>query len=104
MDDIIGGWVKDAEKSGEVKKLPGYGKPLALEDERAVPPKYRMAFRILKNSGYTPSEVELIKKVGSLKAAIDASSDPAEQRHLRKELAELQQRLDVALEKFRSDP
>ncbi len=55
VDDIIGGWVKSAEKSGEVKKLPGYGKPLALEDERAVPPKYRMAFRILKNSGYTPA-------------------------------------------------
>ena len=52
VDDIIGGWVKEAEKTGEVKRLPGYGKPLDLDEDRHVPAKYRMAYRVLKNAGY----------------------------------------------------
>jgi hypothetical protein len=37
IDDIIGGWVRDAEKSGELKRLPGYGKPLELDEDEHVP-------------------------------------------------------------------
>ena len=99
LDDIIGGWVKEAEKSGEVKRLPGYGKPLDLEDDRHVPPKYRMAYRILKNAGYTPPEVEMIREVAALKVAIESETDAVRRTELESELIELQHKLDVALDR-----
>lgn len=101
LDDIIGGWVREAEKSGEVKKLPGYGKPLDLDEDTHVPPKYRMAYRVLKNAGYKPPEVEMINRVSELRAAIDAEKNPVRCESLQAELRSLQQKLDVALDKFR---
>ncbi len=101
VDDIIGGWVRAAEKSGEIKKLPGYGKPLDLDEDRHVPPKYRMAFRVLKNAGYTPPEVEMIQRVAELRAEIEKESDRTKHADLKKELKEVQSKLDVALDKFK---
>ena len=101
IDDIIGGWVRDAEKSGEVKNLPGYGKPLELDEDRHVPPKYRMAYRILKNAGYKPAEVEMIQAVAKLRSALELEADEPKRRQLQSDLAEAQQKLDIALDKFR---
>lgn len=101
IDDIIGGWVRDAEKSGEAKKLPGYGKPLNLDEDKHVPSKYRMAYRVLKNAGYMPPEVEMIKRIGKLKAEIEIESNNLKRSALQTDLNEAQQKLDVALEKFK---
>ena len=101
IDDIIGGWVKDAEASGAIKQLPGYGKPLELEDDKHVPAKYRMSFRILKNAGYTPPEVEMLKRVGELQAQIDEADDEATRTKLRQERDALKQKLDVVMDKFK---
>ena len=101
LDDIIGGWVRDAEKSGEVKKLPGYGKPLDLDEDTHVPPKYRMAYRVLKNAGYTPPEVEMIRGVSKLREAIDGEMDDLKRELLEAELREIQHKLDVALDKYK---
>jgi hypothetical protein len=101
VDDIIGGWVRDAEKSGEIKKLPGYGKPLDLDEDQHVPAKYRMAYRVLKNAGYTPPEVEMIRRVASLREEIEKETDDLKRADLRTALKEAQSRLDVALDKFK---
>ncbi len=101
LDDIIGGWVREAERSGEVKKLPGYGKPLELDEDTHVPPKYRMAYRVLKNAGYKPPEVEMIQRVSELREMIDAEANPGRRESLQTELRALQQKLDVALDKFK---
>lgn len=101
VDDIIGGWIKEAEKSGELKKLPGYGEPLNLDEDKHVPAKYRMAFRVLKNAGYKPPEVELIQRIADLKAQIENTTNEDDSAALRTELNEAQLKLDVALEKFR---
>ena len=101
IDDIIGGWVREAEKSGEVKNLPGYGKPLDLDDDRHVPPRYRMAFRMLKNAGYTPPEVEMIKRVAQIRAELESEPSGTKRQSLQTELRETQQKLDVALDKFK---
>lgn len=102
IDDIIGGWVREAEKSGEIKKLPGYGKPLDLDEDRHVPPKYRMAYRVLKNAGYTPPEVEMIQRLARLRAELEQNTDGSRRTELRAEIREVQGKLDVALDKFRS--
>lgn len=102
IDDIIGGWIRDAEKSGAVKDLPGYGQPLNLEDDQHIPPKYRMAFRVLKNAGFAPPEVQLFQEIAALKERLVAEHSDDERAAIQTEINAAQQKLDVALDKFKS--
>ncbi len=68
--------IAEAAERGEFDDLPGRGKPLDLEDDALVPEDLRMAYRILKNAGYVPAEVEALskgeKKLSLLKARVEA--------------------------------
>ena len=44
--------IEEALAEGQFDNLPGMGKPLELEDCSHLPPDMRMAYTILKNSGY----------------------------------------------------
>jgi hypothetical protein len=51
--------IQEALQNGDFDQLPGAGKPLAMEDLSYLPPEARMAYTILKNSGYadTPQDM-----------------------------------------------
>ena len=51
--------IQEALRNGEFDQLPGAGKPLQIEDLAHLPPEVRMAYTILKNSGYvdTPQDM-----------------------------------------------
>lgn len=66
----IGSWRKLAEEKisqaarrGEFDNLPNAGQPLNLQDESGVPDELRMAYKMLKNSGFTPPELETRKEI-----------------------------------------
>ncbi|HCW0181583.1 DUF1992 domain-containing protein [Citrobacter freundii] len=48
----------DAQSKGEFDRLPGTGKPLVLDDDSHVPLELRAGFRLLKNAGCLPPELE----------------------------------------------
>ncbi|KIS45710.1 DUF1992 domain-containing protein [Kosakonia radicincitans] len=50
--------ILDAQNKGEFDNLPGRGKPLALDDDSHVPPELRAGYRLLKNAGCLPPELE----------------------------------------------
>lgn len=50
--------IKKATESGDMDNLPGKGKPMKIEDDSRVPEDLRMAYKVLKNAGFTPPEVE----------------------------------------------
>ena len=54
--------IEQALQEGEFDNLPGMGKPLAMENLSHLPPELRMAYTILKNSGY----IEKIPEAGKL--------------------------------------
>lgn len=54
--------IEEALARGELENLPGTGRPLELEDDSLVPEDLRMAYRILKNAGFVPREVEAARK------------------------------------------
>lgn len=58
--------IREAEVRGEFAGLPGAGRPLELDDDLLVPAELRMAYRILKNAGYVPPEVEALREIGEL--------------------------------------
>lgn len=70
--------IREAIENGEFDNLKGMGKPLDLGDESWIPEDLRMAYRILKNSGCLPEELELRKEVISLRELIYTIDDNKE--------------------------
>jgi hypothetical protein len=53
----------EAIANGEFDNLEGKGKPIDFEDEIWIPEDLRMAYRILKNAGCIPPELEFRNEV-----------------------------------------
>ena len=54
--------IAEAVSNGELDDLPGAGRPLELDDDALVPEELRLAYRILKNAGYAPPEIEALAR------------------------------------------
>ncbi|NDO83500.1 hypothetical protein CJP72_22940 [Citrobacter sp. NCU1] len=50
--------IVDAQSKGEFDNLPGSGKALMLDDDSHVPDDLRVGYRLLKNAGCLPPELE----------------------------------------------
>ncbi len=92
--------IKEAIEKGEFENLAGSGKPLCLEDETWIPEDLRPAYRVLKNAGCIPPELELQKEVLSLGALICTLDDDQERL---KRIRELNFRL-LKLNEMRKKP
>jgi len=64
--------IAEAIGRGELSDLPGAGKPLQLDDDALIPEDLRMAWRILKNAGFVPPQVEALREIGELERFIDS--------------------------------
>ncbi len=74
--------IKRAYQEGEFKNLPGFGKPLPKDSLAAVPQELRMAYRILKNSGYSIEENELKQELLNIENLLKACVDKDESAEL----------------------
>ena len=68
--------IQEALQNGEFDRLPGTGKPLTMEDLSHLPPEVRMAYTILKNSGFVDTPQDMRRPVSPDKAL--KCSSPAE--------------------------
>jgi len=102
VDEIIRQWVAKVEKTGELKNDPKFGKPLELDDGYAeTPEELRMAYKVLKNAGYVPGEIEFFRTLATLREQLAAANDDTEARALRKQIAELEQKIAIMLGRSR---
>ncbi|MCB1781089.1 MAG: DUF1992 domain-containing protein [Candidatus Competibacteraceae bacterium] len=58
LDQMAEARLQEAVDRGELCGLPGEGKPLHLEDDSAIPEELRAAYRLLKNAGFLPPELQ----------------------------------------------
>jgi hypothetical protein len=56
--------IEEALAEGQFDNLPGMGKPLEFDDLSHLPPDMRMAYTILKNSGYLAQSADPGKMAG----------------------------------------
>jgi hypothetical protein len=82
--------IRRAIEENVFKDLENEGKPLRFEDETWVPEDLRMAYRVLKNAGHIPPELELKKEIMNLRSLVETIDDDAERL---KKLAELNYKL-----------
>ena len=96
IDRIAEARIEEAVERGELNDLAGEGKPLHLDDDSLVPAELRMAYRILKNAGFVPPEVQARKEIRQVEDLI-AQLDPADKEghsRARKRLALLMTSLE----------
>ena len=70
--------IKDAIDNGVFDNLSGSGKPISLEDESWIPEDLRLAYRILKNNGFLPPELELRNDIINLRRFVETIDDDKE--------------------------
>lgn len=91
--------IRQAKRDGVFDNIPGKGKPLDLEDLSGVPEELRTGYKILKNSGHLPEEIELKKELVTLNDLINHSTDPEEKDELIKRRNEKTLRFNQLMEK-----
>jgi hypothetical protein len=102
MDEEIARRIAEAEASGELSGAASYGKPLPeVEGWHETPEALRMPFKILKDAGVVPREVEMFRERAELAAQLQACTDAQEQLALRQKLSELEQAIALRLEALR---
>jgi hypothetical protein len=106
LEDDIGRKLAESERSGELRRAAGYGKPLNLGDGyEQTPDELRMAMKILKDAGVVPPEVEAMQEIATLQAALTAElalhGDAEGARGLRQRISDKQQALALRLERLR---
>ncbi len=70
--------IKEAMENGEFDNLPNRGKPLNITNDNFIPEDLRIAYKILKNAGCLPPELELRNEIISLRRMIDSLDDDRE--------------------------
>ncbi|MDD9150363.1 MULTISPECIES: DnaJ family domain-containing protein [unclassified Sporolactobacillus] len=78
--------IQEGLKSGAFDNLEGQGRPLKYEDLSAVPEDLRVGYKMLKNAGYLPEELQLRKEIVTLNELIRCCGDEPERRRLSGEL------------------
>ncbi|MEW6042181.1 MAG: DnaJ family domain-containing protein [Elusimicrobiota bacterium] len=91
--------IRESIQNGELNNLPGSGKPLEMEDLSHIPDELRAGYRLLKNAGVLPEELEIKKEIISLHKLINYCYDEDEKRQLTKKLNEKILRFNILMEK-----
>ena len=102
VEDHIGRHLAECEKTGELQAAPSFGKPLDYGDGYfETPEDLRMGFKMLKDGGYVPPEVELMQQIEALRRNLEDQSDAADAAVNRQRLSEMRQKLAMQLEQLR---
>ncbi len=102
LDEEIARHLRRAAESGELQGAKGYGEPLAeAQGWDETPQALRMPFKILKDAGVVPPEIEMFQQRARLRAALRDATTPDEKTAAQRKLSELEQSLALRLESLR---
>ena len=102
--DMIEQKIQEAIEKGEFKNLPGEGEPIDLDEDSSIPPEMRMAYRVLKNSGFVPPEVAAHQEVQEIRRQISDGKDLSNDEYLKLKLklVEKESAYHLAMERLAS--
>ncbi|CAN5286944.1 hypothetical protein BH10PSE17_BH10PSE17_33500 [soil metagenome] len=104
LDEQIERSIQGSLENGELKLSKDWGRKLDLGDGYdETPEELRMAFKALKDSGFVPPEIQMLKDLAAARATL-ASLDPAgsEAAALKRQIAENEISVRLRLENLRS--
>lgn len=86
-------------RDGVFENLPGKGQPQKFEDISAVPKDLSVGYKVLKNTGYLPEEIQIRKDLVTLNDLIRCCTDEEELRQLNGQLRAKRLRFNQLTEK-----
>ena len=95
FEKIVEERILKAQKKGEFDNLPGSGRPLVFEDDAFVSEELRVAYKILKNAGFVPPEIELKKEIKQTEDLLADMKDATEKYRSIKKLNFLIMKLNL---------
>jgi hypothetical protein len=98
FDKLVEEKIREAVANGEFDNLPGKGKPLDLDAYFATPEDLRVAYSVLKSSGFIPEEAQLLKEVESLKEALESCPNDDEKNKLKRLIYEKTLKINMLVE------
>ncbi len=96
--------IAEAIRRGDFDNLPLKGQPIPHEDLSGVPEELRMGYKILKNAGMLPQELELNRERLRLQDLIACCDDEQERHDLRRRLTQVQLHFSILMEKNLRQP
>ncbi len=93
--------IVEALENGEFDNLPGKGKPLPPDNLALVPADRRAAYKVLRNAGQLPVELDLKKEITALEQALADCAPGEERSRLSRKLAEKTTLFNILMEKHR---
>ena len=90
--------IQQAIENGDFDNLQNSGKPLPPDELEMVPEELRMSYKILKNAGIIPEELELKKSIMQLTDLLNACENEDDKKAIRAKLNAKQLRYNMIME------
>lgn len=104
IDDEIARHLQQSIESGELSRADGYGKPLAeTEGWHETPVALRTPFKILKDAGIVPPEIELMHERAAVQRLIAECIDADRRSELQCRLNDLNVTIALRLERLQME-
>ena len=87
--------ITEAIENGTLRTDAWKNKPLPLDVDSFVPDDLKMAYKILKNSGFVPPEVETRKEIKRIEDLLKQTEDEHQRVRQMKKLTVLMMKIDV---------
>jgi hypothetical protein len=97
FERLVEAKIQEAIRNGEFDNLP-LGKPINLDDWASLPEDMRAGYMLLKNAGYAPEEVHLLKDIGELREQLDGNNSQDEKAIIIKKLRETELKYNLLKE------
>lgn len=97
FERLVEAKIQEAIRNGEFDNLP-LGKPINLDDWASLPEDMRAGYMLLKNAGYAPEEVQLLKEIEELRERLARSNNQDEKTVFGKKLREYELKYNLATE------
>ena len=77
LADLAERAILEAQQRGDFENLNGQGQPLSETSDPFMPETLRMAYKVLKNAGYVPREVQSQREIRSLIECLERETHEA---------------------------
>lgn len=91
--------IQEAIRNGELDDLALKGQPLPNEDLSHIPEELRAGYKILKNAGYLPEELQLQQELLTLRGLVAQCADPEKKKEAERKLSLRQLQYDLLMER-----
>ncbi len=98
IDEIL----REAMQRGEFDNLTNKGKKLDLDNYFDTPEEIRIVYSLLKENGFVPEEVQMLKDIEILKEKLEKAKTEEERKSIRIQIEDRRLKYNLLMDRFRT--